>query len=194
VEQTWARNGLHEVARNWHNPRSGRVRRQGLEPRTRGLRVRCSVRLTDATSCDFMMQPGEIRQRQPDFVPGHASPCRVRTRQPSKHGANMAHPNPRQRQLRSVMTAGSTPAKAGRPATRPRRHFRRAHDRRAPAGCAGQRTAAGRSHRVAVTSDAPGMYLASAPRVPGPLLAQAIRCEPCGPEPPVGETGRHALH
>ena len=27
----------------WYNPRSGRVRRQGLEPRTRGLRVRCSA-------------------------------------------------------------------------------------------------------------------------------------------------------
>ncbi len=34
-----ARNGLHETTRNWHKPRSRRVRRQAIEPRTRGLRV-----------------------------------------------------------------------------------------------------------------------------------------------------------
>src|ERR1035438_962132 len=39
VEQTCPGTGLHEGTRNGYNPRSGRVRRQGLEPRTRGLRV-----------------------------------------------------------------------------------------------------------------------------------------------------------
>ena len=43
VEQTWPRNGLHEVDRNGYNARSERVRREGLEPPTRGLRVRCSA-------------------------------------------------------------------------------------------------------------------------------------------------------
>jgi len=46
----WTQSG-HSVASakindhgiTWHNPRSERVRRQGLEPRTRGLRVRCSA-------------------------------------------------------------------------------------------------------------------------------------------------------
>jgi hypothetical protein len=43
VEQTWAGNGLLVGTGNWYKPRSVRVRRQGLEPRTRGLRVRCSA-------------------------------------------------------------------------------------------------------------------------------------------------------
>ncbi len=37
------RNALLEGSQNRYNTRSGRVRRQGLEPRTRGLRVRCSA-------------------------------------------------------------------------------------------------------------------------------------------------------
>ena len=51
--------------------RSVRVRRQGLEPRTRGLRVRCSVRFPVATSCDFMVMPAEIRCYEP--CPGASS-------------------------------------------------------------------------------------------------------------------------
>jgi hypothetical protein len=39
VEQTWPGNGLHKGTRNGHIPRSEWVRRQGLEPRTRRLRV-----------------------------------------------------------------------------------------------------------------------------------------------------------
>jgi hypothetical protein len=92
----------------------------------------------------------------------------------------MAHPNPRQRQLRSVMTAGITPAQAGRLAG-PAGLCRRAQDRPPGiGGSTGQRTAAGRSHPVALTSDArhePGIR----PALPGPLLTQANRSGPCGP-------------
>jgi hypothetical protein len=42
VEQTWPGNAHRPVQRDGESRRSGRVRRQGLEPRTRGSRVRCS--------------------------------------------------------------------------------------------------------------------------------------------------------
>jgi len=80
VEQTWPRNGLHEVARNGYNPRSKWVRRQGLEPRTRRLRVCCPVfrisalylRVYDAT-CGDMQQLPRIWCR---FVPAATGPYR----------------------------------------------------------------------------------------------------------------------
>ena len=61
LEQTRPRSGLDEAIRNWHNTRSGWVRRQGLEPRTRGLRVRCSVRFTPS-HCATMLDVPDVRQ------------------------------------------------------------------------------------------------------------------------------------
>ena len=49
-----------------HRSEDIRVRRQRLEPRTRGLRVSCPVRFNDATSCDFMDAPAKIHDSQPD--------------------------------------------------------------------------------------------------------------------------------
>ena len=54
VEQTWSPNSLHEGAWNGYNPRSEWVRRQGLEPRTRRLRVRCFVRFFSPIWCHVM--------------------------------------------------------------------------------------------------------------------------------------------
>ena len=44
---------------------------------TRRLRVRCSVRLTDATSCDFTLPPAETRHSQPGFRTGLYRPLPV---------------------------------------------------------------------------------------------------------------------
>jgi hypothetical protein len=55
---------LNEGVSPGQGVRSG-VRRQGLEPRTRGLRVRCSARFSVATSCDFTMMPAETRCNRP---------------------------------------------------------------------------------------------------------------------------------
>jgi hypothetical protein len=64
TEPTWVQNGHMKNYLKQHNPRSECVRRQGLEPRTRRLRVCCSVRLTAATSCDFTAVPAQIHDSQ----------------------------------------------------------------------------------------------------------------------------------
>ncbi len=53
--------------RNGYNTRSSRVRRQGLDPRTRGLRVRCSDSFLEnlshrnAMTCGAVTQPREAK-------------------------------------------------------------------------------------------------------------------------------------
>ena len=89
MEQTWPGSGHRPGQRDSKNASSVRVRRQGLEPRTRGLRVRSSgVLLLPSTSMFKLARWQDIRnplRRVPSadglyrVVPGH----------PSKHGANM---------------------------------------------------------------------------------------------------------
>jgi hypothetical protein len=63
----------------------GRVRRQGLEPRTRGLRVRCF-----ASACCRVMPGGAVLSAtSPISLPVDTEHCQMVARQPSKHGANM---------------------------------------------------------------------------------------------------------
>jgi len=64
------------------------VRRQGLEPRTRGLRVRCSgVLLTQSTSM-LRYHAGKIPAIRRGAVPPTDGTYRVVPGHPSKHGAN----------------------------------------------------------------------------------------------------------
>ena len=74
MEQTWPRNGLHEGTRNGHIPRSEWVRRQGLEPRTRRLRVGWSYFGCVRSACGFTVLPGEICDRFPSFSAGSCRP------------------------------------------------------------------------------------------------------------------------
>ena len=74
MEQPPARNGLHEWTRNGHNRRSEWVRRQGLEPRTRRLRVGWSYSESTRSACDFTVLPAEICNRSPGFGTGS---CRL---------------------------------------------------------------------------------------------------------------------
>jgi hypothetical protein len=80
------RNGLHEGTRNGYNTRSGRVRRQGLEPRTRGLRV------GGFASAYYRTMPGGavLSATPPISLWSDIGHCHMVPRQPSKHGANMA--------------------------------------------------------------------------------------------------------
>jgi hypothetical protein len=87
VEQPPARNGPHEANQNRYNTRSGmhlRVRRQGLEPRTRGLRVRCS----GIGSVLSLAASTGLRAATPVSVSADVGQCRAVPGQTSKHRAN----------------------------------------------------------------------------------------------------------
>ena len=86
MEQTWAGNGLHEGTRKGYIPRSEWVRRQGLEPRTRRLRVCWSYFELMRSSCYFMVLPAEICGRFPGLVPVRAGCYRAVPGHPSNHG------------------------------------------------------------------------------------------------------------
>ena len=74
VEQTRAGTGPNKKTWGGHNPRSVRVRRQGLEPRTRGLRVRCSgILFIQSTSAFRLTRWRDIRNRPR----GSAVRCRM---------------------------------------------------------------------------------------------------------------------
>jgi hypothetical protein len=80
TEQPSGQNGYRKKDLGPKIPRSVRVRRQGLEPRTRGLRVRCSVRLfflncyqtmlARAGSCHFVQSPASVLCCGYRVVPG----------------------------------------------------------------------------------------------------------------------------
>jgi hypothetical protein len=61
-----------------------RVRRQGLEPRTRGLRVRCSAYVY----CRIMSGGAVLSATPPISLSSDIGHCYMVPRQPSKHGAN----------------------------------------------------------------------------------------------------------
>ena len=72
--------------------RSVRVRRQGLEPRTRGLRVRCSVRLFSLNCCHAMLARAgscHLSGRRDPRLAADTGWCRGVPGHPSKHGANI---------------------------------------------------------------------------------------------------------
>jgi hypothetical protein len=92
VEQARSERGLESGTNRAHNndlesynPRSLRVRRRGLEPRTRGLRVRCYVRLFSLNCCHAML----TRAGSCHFVrlPASASRCGYRV-VPARTGAS----------------------------------------------------------------------------------------------------------
>ena len=77
------------VGQDGYHPRSGPVRRQGLEPRTRGLRVRCSANLTvpdSAAKCYDV--PGCTANRETAAAWCSLLPARTGTSEQtwSKHG------------------------------------------------------------------------------------------------------------
>src|ERR1035438_9648112 len=79
MEQPWPGNGPHEGTRKRHNPRSEWVRRQGLEPRARRLRVCCSADLA-VSDCagKFRDLPGctENRENGCRVIPPATGPYR----------------------------------------------------------------------------------------------------------------------
>ena len=68
------------------------MRRQGLEPRTRGLRVRCSVRLFSLSCCQIMLARAGSCYSFRRLHPRRAADtgcCRGVPGRPSKHGATI---------------------------------------------------------------------------------------------------------
>jgi hypothetical protein len=88
MEPTCGQNGHVKNDLERRNPRSVRVRRQGLEPRTRGLRVRCSVRRFLATTCVFIAYQRRYIPYMQAIVPDDDGRYRPVPAHPSEHGAS----------------------------------------------------------------------------------------------------------